>query len=99
CEACGRLAESTHGAEIFNVARGREVTILDLAHLIIALTNSESPIEHVDSLPKRDDFEVERRIVSSDKLEQFIGFRPLRELEDGLRELVSTPRSPAGPPP
>jgi len=79
-----QLAKKIHGCNIFNVANENEVTIIELANLIKDITNSSSEIINVGSPQKRYDFEVERRVGSSEKLFKSIGFKPKSSLRDGL---------------
>lgn len=95
CEACIRLAEGARGMEVFNIACGREATILQLAERIVALTGSSSPIMCVEAPSKRYDFEVQRRIGSSDKLERWTGYRPTLQLDEGLRRMLDAPAADA----
>lgn len=86
-EACVRLMETVNGFEIFNIANENERSILDLAKAIKELTESTSEIRFIDAPSKRYDYEVERRVGSSDKLVKHTGFKPARSLEVGLREI------------
>jgi nucleoside-diphosphate-sugar epimerase len=44
------LTSPSNGFEIFNLGNPSEITVLDLAHDILTLTNSKSKIIHVDAL-------------------------------------------------
>ncbi|MEM9023761.1 MAG: NAD-dependent epimerase/dehydratase family protein [Bacteroidota bacterium] len=87
-DACLAVAQKVEGCEIFNVANEQECTILDLAQNIKELTGSVSEIKFIEAPKKRYDFEVERRIGSSQKLSQAIGFKPITQLRDGLTKLI-----------
>ena len=86
-EACVQLMEKVSGFEIFNIANEAERSIHDLAVAIKELTHSKSDIKFIQAPSKRYDYEVERRVGSSDKLYQHTGFKPSRSLEEGLREI------------
>ena len=87
-EACIRLKE-TKGFHIVNIANEHEWTIKELAETIIELTGSSSEIVYIDAPKKRYDYEVERRIGSSEKLNNLIGFKPSTTLQKGI-ELILT---------
>jgi UDP-glucose 4-epimerase len=84
------LSEKVKGCEIFNVANESELFITDLAHSIKSITNSSSEIRYIDAPKKRYDFEVERRVGSSQKLFDFTGYRPTTSLVEGLKATYST---------
>ncbi|MFM7595586.1 MAG: NAD-dependent epimerase/dehydratase family protein [Flavobacteriales bacterium] len=87
-EACIRLQE-TKGFHIVNIANEREWTIQELAETIIKQTGSTSTIIYHDAPKKRYDYEVERRIGSSEKLHKLTGFKPTTPLQQGI-ELILT---------
>lgn len=95
-EACVRVAQLPPGCEIFNVANEQESTIGDLAETIHDLTDSSSEIRLIAAPRKRYDFEVERRMGSSEKLHRATGFKPTRPLRDGLASLVDHYRERVG---
>jgi UDP-glucose 4-epimerase len=84
------LAENSRGAEIFNIANEKEFTILDLAHVIKNITKSNSEIHNIESPQKRYDYEVERRVGSSEKLFNLTGFRPETNIDEGLLEYYNS---------
>ena len=69
---------------IFNIARGRETTILELAETIKRVTQSKSKIQLLDFPEKRLDYKVNKRVGNPEKLFKNIGFRPSITLENGL---------------
>ena len=86
-QATTLLAEKTKGFEIVNVAMGHECSIGDLADEINRLCGNKSEIALVN-LPKgRYDFEVDRRIGSSDKLIRKTGFSPTTQILEGLKKV------------
>lgn len=88
-EACVRLM-NIKGSHIVNIANEKEWCIDDLGKLIIKTTNSSSQIKFIEAPKKRYDYEVERRVGSSDKLKQLTGFKPLVDLKDGLEMIYQT---------
>lgn len=88
-ESCVRLSQTVKGCEIFNVANEREHTILEVAHLIKELTNSESEIVLLKASDKRYDYEVERRFGDSSKLFSAINFKPCVNLKEGLACIIN----------
>jgi len=87
-ESCIRLLE-TSGFHIVNIANEEEWTISRLAEIIINQTASSSNITYVDAPKKRYDYEVERRIGSSDKLFSLIGFKPSTSLMQGIKSIIA----------
>lgn len=81
------LAEKSSGAEIYNIANETELNIMELAKCIKEITGSKSEIKQIESPSKRYDYEVERRVGSSEKLFQKIGFKPNTDIRIGLQKL------------
>lgn len=88
-EACVRLM-NINGYHIVNIANEEEWNIKLLAEKIKEITNSTSEITYIDAPKKRYDYEVERRVGSSEKLKQLIGMKPDTELENGLKTIYDT---------
>lgn len=84
-----KLAEQVVGDEIFNIANEVEYTIGDLAETIRNITNSKSEISFIQAPEKRYDFEVGRRVGSSEKLYKAIHFKPNTKLNDGLSKIYN----------
>lgn len=85
-EACVRLMDIS-GCHIVNIANEAEWCITDLAEKIKLITTSNSEIIYLEAPKKRYDYEVERRVGSSDKLLSLTGFKPQISLTEGL-ELI-----------
>lgn len=83
-EACVRLI-SINGCHIINIANEAEWCISDLAQQIKDLTGSGSEIIYLEAPKKRYDYEVERRVGSSEKLFQLTGYKPSTSLPEGLK--------------
>lgn len=82
-----KLTEVTKGAEIFNIANETELNILELANYIKEITGSSSPVSLIESPANRYDYEVERRVGSSEKLFKATGFKPNTDIREGLKKL------------
>jgi UDP-glucose 4-epimerase len=91
-EACILLMGKSQGAEIFNIANESEGCIKDLAESIKKITRSSSKITFLDAPKKRYDYEVERRVGSSEKLFRATGFRPKTDLTQGLHLILNYPK-------
>lgn len=83
-EACVRLMD-IDGYHVVNIANEAEWDIEKLAIEIKKITNSDSKIAYIDAPKKRYDYEVERRVGSSDKLKNLIGMKPDTDLTEGLK--------------
>lgn len=86
-DACIRLMEKVKGFEIFNISNENEWSILDLAHEIKAVINSKSEISFIEAPKNRYDYEVERRVGTSEKLDKHTGMKPTTLLKDGLQKI------------
>jgi UDP-glucose 4-epimerase len=85
-EACVRLMDAK-GSHIVNIANEAEWCIEDLAHIIRDITGSGSTVQYIEAPKKRYDYEVERRVGSSDKLLEMTAYKPDTSLEEGLRRI------------
>jgi UDP-glucose 4-epimerase len=85
-EACVRLMD-VNGCHIVNIANEEEWDILSVAETIKKTTNSSSEIKFIDAPKKRYDYEVERRVGSSGKLNQLTNFKPKTSLQVGLNHI------------
>jgi UDP-glucose 4-epimerase len=80
------LAASSPVVEgVYNVARGEETSLLQLAEALLRVMGSELPVEHG---PERGVNGVVRRLADTCAAERDLGFVAHTGLEDGLRELV-----------
>jgi UDP-glucose 4-epimerase len=90
-EALVRLsATPTAHGHIFNVGATSEITIADLARLVIATLGSKSPLEFI---PYNEAYEpgfddMRRRKPSVEKLAQFTGFRAQTALPEIIRQIA-----------
>jgi UDP-glucose 4-epimerase len=77
--------------EIFNVGSDEPISILDLAHVVLELTGSSSPIEQIpyDQAYPSGFEDMLRRKPDVRKLEQFTGFRPATPLKETIRRILA----------
>jgi len=73
--------------DVINIGSNIEVTILQLAQIIIRLTDSSSSIVH---LPPLEEGDMSRRLPDNSKMMEVIG-RPLMSLEVGLQNVINRP--------
>lgn len=83
---------------VFNVGSGDEITILELAKLIVKLTRSGSSI---DLVPYEEAFDegfedMRRRVPSTTKIEELTGWVPRRTLETILTDTIVQARQDLG---
>jgi UDP-glucose 4-epimerase len=83
-EACVRLM-NIGGCRIVNIANEAEWTITELAKQIKEITGSSSELIYLEAPKKRYDYEVERRVGSSDKLMKLTSYKPDTSLTEGLK--------------
>ncbi len=81
--------------EIFNIGGTREISIIELAKLVIEVVGSDSEIKIIpyDQAYTHDFEDMLRRVPSIEKIQKYIEYHPIIELEDIIRELVSSIRS------
>lgn len=78
-------ATSPVQAGVYNVASGRETSLLKLAERLLAAMDSDLEIEHG---PEREMIEVMRRLGDTQAARRDLGFEAEVGLDEGLRELV-----------
>lgn len=85
--ARGLMACALRGneGEVYNLATGRETTILDLATLINEYTANATPL---DLRPARDWDRSGKRFASIEKAERELGFKAEVEIKEGLKRTV-----------
>jgi len=84
-EAIYQLIKRTTLNGTFNISRGQETTIAQLATLIKNVTGSSSEIVMLGHPCARETFRVNRRIGNNGKLFAATGFRPEIQLMEGLK--------------
>ena len=90
--ARGLMACALKGAagEVYNLATGRETTILELATIINEYTGNKTPL---DLRPARDWDRSGKRFASTEKAATTLGFTSQVEIRDGLRRTVEWTRA------
>lgn len=85
--ARGLMACALRGkpGEVYNLATGRETSILELANTINALTGNTTPL---DLRPARDWDRSGKRFASTEKADRELGFLATTEFHEGLRRTV-----------
>ncbi len=73
--------------DVINIGSNIETSIIDVARLIIDITDSSSKIVHLPPLKEGD---MTRRMPDNSKMMSILG-RDLKPLEHGLRELIGKP--------
>lgn len=90
--ALADLMESDqHYGQVFNVGSREEITIRDLAELVVAMTGSTSEIL---TIPYAEAYEegfedMHRRIPDTTKINAAIGWAPTRSLDDILQDVIA----------
>jgi UDP-glucose 4-epimerase len=76
--------------EVFNIGARKEISINDLAHLIIRLTGSTSAVTHLAYLEAYgEEFDdMKRRVPDTAKVETLTGISPRMSLEETLRLMI-----------
>lgn len=72
------------GGEVMNVAGGRQVSVLELARKILAITGSASPIEH--GPPRAGD--IKDSLADISKARRLVGYEPRYAFDEALRATV-----------
>lgn len=75
--------------DIYNLATGKETSILDLAKIINELTENEAPL---DMKPARDWDKSGKRFASTQKSENELGFNSKISIQDGIFKTVEWTR-------
>jgi UDP-glucose 4-epimerase len=90
--ARGLMACALRGGpgEVYNLATGRETSILDLAKMINDLAGNQAPL---DLRPARDWDRSGKRFASTRKAKEKLGFSSQVSIEDGLARTVEWTRS------
>src|SRR5207248_4834255 len=89
------LGDERAYGEVFNIGAEREITILDLAKMIVERTGSSSSIRLV---PYEDAYaegfeDMKRRVPSTKKLRELTGWETRHSLEDILDDTIARARA------
>ena len=84
------LMDSEISGEVFNIGNNEEISILELAERVKVAAKSQSKIEFVSfAQAYEESFEdMPRRVPSTDKIRQAIGWTPQHDLSDILEAVV-----------
>jgi UDP-glucose 4-epimerase len=86
-DACAAtLYQNLHLNDTVNIGSDLEISVLDLAKLIIKLTNSKSEIVHLPPLAEGD---MTRRRPDIAKMKSLLG-RPMTSLEEGIKKTIES---------
>jgi UDP-glucose 4-epimerase len=87
--------------QVFNIGNGAEVSIRELANMIVAMTGSVSDIQFV---PHHQVFgpnfeDMSRRVPDISKIRRYVGYEPQVQLKEILRRVIAhwTGQLPIGP--
>lgn len=80
------VAESDRAlGHVVNVGSGREISIGDLAELLVSVSGSDAKVVTDDSRIRPDNSEVERLLCDNTRAREWCGWEPQVPLEEGLR--------------
>ena len=86
-DACAStLYNNLHLNDTVNIGSDHEVTIIELAKMIIDITGSKSKLVHLPPLAEGD---MSRRKPDVSKMKSLLG-RPMTKLEDGIRRTIES---------
>ncbi len=85
------METGAHWGEVFNVGSSEEVTIMELAERVLAITESDSGIVTVpyDEAYEEGFEDMQRRRPDTEKLQNALGWHVTRGLDDILRDVVA----------
>lgn len=70
--------------EVYNIARGKEITILDLAQTVLKICKVELPLQYLDPRPG----DVSRHFADTSKAEKELGFKTQIDIEEGIKKYL-----------
>ena len=89
-DAFVRLADSSDAVgQVVNVGTGREISVGDLAELVLRLVGRELPIVTAGERTRPKGSEVERLCADASRARAIMGWEPKRTLESGLEETIA----------
>lgn len=87
-DACVKIFEEGHEMnDVINIGGAEEITILDLAKMVIEKTKSSSKIVHLPPLPEGD---MSRRMPDNSKMINILD-RALITIEEGIDKMIAHP--------
>ena len=99
-QAIARLAAEPRAVgHVFNIGNTEEVSMMDLARRVKAMTDSASEIVLIpyDEAYAEGFEDMPRRVPNVDKLKAFVGVRPTTSLDEILRQVIASVRAPLEP--
>lgn len=80
--------------EVFNIGHTKEISILDLASMVIKMTGSQTKIVLVpyDQAYEQDFEDMRRRLPDLSKIENLIGYKPSMNLPELLNQIIAHER-------
>ena len=87
----GFVAAASHqttAGEVINIGSGREISIGDLAHMIVGLVGSRSEVVEDEQRIRPVNSEVERLLCDNAKAARLLGWSPRISLEEGLEHTI-----------
>jgi UDP-glucose 4-epimerase len=97
-EALAGLMECPRAAgEVFNAGNKQEVSIRELAELVVRKAGSRSPIRHIDydQIYGGGFEDMQRRVPSIEKIHSFIGWQPRCSLDRMIEDVIADKRTHA----
>jgi len=87
----GLIDEARAVGDVFNIGTAEEVTINELAELVVELTGSRSKIVHVsyEEAYEKGFEDMQRRVPDTQKIEGLTGWRATIPLRDTIREIIA----------
>jgi UDP-glucose 4-epimerase len=94
----GLLDHAGSIGEVFNIGSQREVTINELADLVIRMTESTSGIRRIpyDKAYEEGFEDMERRVPDITKVRELTGWAPSRTLEETIADVIAYEKSKLG---
>lgn len=84
-----RIAQQPEAiGQVINVGSGQEVSVGDLANLILQLMGKHLPVLHDEQRARPQGSEVERLCADTRKAQQLLDWRPCTELSEGLARTI-----------
>ncbi len=80
--------DDLHVNDVLNIGSDKELSIKELAELVIKVTGSKSQIRHLPALKEGD---MRRRLPDNSKMMKILG-HPLLPLEEGLKKVIEMPK-------
>lgn len=87
----GLMSHSETSGQVFNIGNDEETSILELANRVIKLTGSKSEIKIIpfsEAYPAGFE-DMQRRIPDLSKIHTKIGYKPTRNLDDILKDVIN----------